>query len=292
MNNHQIYCVNAPVHFSSVSLISAYNAHTYGEHRNSFITSEDQYEMYCMIFTLNGSAKIVLKDGREFDLQKSSVFFGCNTDIQYMESNCEHWHQLAYWFTIQNIELQINSIYTLNNLDATKEATFIDKIICLMQTQQENNLNYANALCAEKLFETLGKINYSRYKHNEKLDKILFFINANIEKNLTLKEIAEEFHYCEKHLNHIFQTMMGVPPKKFISDTKLNNVCFLLSTTSLTLQELAEKYSYVSASHLAHRFKQKFGITPTEYRTKTLIAQTPTLPPLKQSRKQKAQKGN
>ena len=72
--------------------------------------------------------------------------------------------------------------------------------------------------------------------------------------------------------------MMGVSPKKFISDTKLNNICFLLSTTTLTLQELAEKYSYVSASHLTHRFKQKFGITPTKYRTKTLIAQTPTPP--------------
>lgn len=59
---------------------------------------------------------------------------------------------------------------------------------------------------------------------------------------------------------------MNISPKKFINDTKLNNVCFLLSTTSLTLQELGEKYYYASASHLANRFKQKFGITPTEYR--------------------------
>lgn len=74
MNNHQTYCINAPVHFSSVSLISAYNAHTYGEHHNSFITRGEQYEMYCMVFTLEGNAKIVLKNGREFKLHKNSVF--------------------------------------------------------------------------------------------------------------------------------------------------------------------------------------------------------------------------
>ena len=266
MNNHQTYCINAPVHFSSVSLISAYNAHTYGEHHNSFITRGEQYEMYCMVFTLEGNAKIVLKNGREFKLLKNSVFFGCNSNINYMESNCQHWHQLAYWFAILNIDLPVNNVYPLNELDASKENRYIDKLILLMQTHQKNNLNYANALCSEKLFETLGKINYSNYMHNERLDKILSYINTNIEKNLTLKDIAEEFHYCEKHLNHIFQSTMHLPPKKFISDTKLDNVCFLLSTTSLTLQELAEKYSYVSASHLANRFKQRFGITPSEYR--------------------------
>lgn len=268
MNNHQIYFVNAPIHFSSVSLISAYNAHTYGEHHNSFIARGENYEMYCMVFTLEGNAKIILKDGREFELQKNSVFFGCNSAIKYMESNCEHWHQLAYWFAIQNIDLPLNNVYFLNKLDASIENRYIDKVILLMQTHQKNNLNYANALCSEKLYETLGKINYSKYMHNERLDKILAYINTNIEKNLTLKDIAEKFHYCEKHLNHIFQATMHMPPKKFISDTKLDNVCFLLSTTSLTLQDLAEKYSYVSASHLANRFKQKFGITPTEYRKK------------------------
>lgn len=266
MNNHQIYCMNTPVHFSSISLISAYNAHTYGEHYNPFIKREKRYEMYCMVFKLEGTAKIILNNGRKFELQEKSVFFGCNSTIDHMESNCEHWHQLAYWFAIQNITLPINHVFSLSKLDPYKENKYIDKIIFLMQTKQENNLNYANALCSSKLFETLGKIKYSHWVHNEKLDKILSYINSNIEKNLTLKDIAEEFHYCEKHLNHIFQSSMNISPKKFINDTKLNNVCFLLSTTSLTLQELAEKYSYASASHLANRFKQKFGITPTEYR--------------------------
>lgn len=276
MNNHKIYYINASVHFTSVSLISAYNSHIYGEHHNPFMSSDDQYEMYCMLFTLEGAAKIVLKDGNEFTLQKNSIFFGQNSTIRYMASNCEHWHQLAYWFATQNINLPINVVFTLKDLDAAKESEYMDKVILLMQTQQKNNLNYANSLCAGKLFETLGKINYSRQLHNEKLDKIISYINANIEQPLTLKTIADEFHYCEKHLNHIFQSAMNISPKKFINDTKLDNVCFLLSTTSLTLQELAEKYSYASASHLANRFKQKFGITPTEYRSKMLYGRNLT----------------
>lgn len=269
MLNHKIYFINADVHFASVSLISAYNSHIYGEHHNPFVSSADQEEMYCMLFTLDGSAKIALRDESEIFLQKNSVFFGQNSAIRCMESNCEHWHQLAYWFATRNISLPINRVFSLKDADPIKESEFMDRVILLMQTQQENNLNYANALCAEKLFDVLGKIDYRQQKHNEKLDAIISYINSNIEKPLTLKDIASTFHYCEKHINHIFRTAMNVTPKKFIADTKLDNVCFLLTTTALTLQELAEKYSFSSASHLTNSFKKKFGCTPSEYKQKT-----------------------
>lgn len=267
MNNHKIYCINASAHFTSVSLISAYDSHIYGEHHNPFVSSDEQYEMYCMLFTLDGSARIVLKDKSIVEVTQNSVFFGQNSAIDYMESNCEHWHQLAYWFAVQNISLPINRVFPLKNVDHEKEIRYIDRVIFLMQTQQENNINYANALCAEKFFEVSGKIDYFQLKHNEKLDSIISYINSNIEKPLTLKDVAATFHYCEKHLNHIFKTAMNTSPKKFINDTKLDNVRFLLSTTSLSVHELAEKYSYSSTGHLTNAFKKKFGCTPTEYRS-------------------------
>lgn len=95
MNNHKIYCINASAHFTSVSLISAYDSHIYGEHHNPFVSNNEQYEMHCMLFTLDGSAHIALKDGSVIDISQNNVFFGQNSAIDYMESNCEHWHQLA-----------------------------------------------------------------------------------------------------------------------------------------------------------------------------------------------------
>ena len=50
MNNHKIYCINASAHFTSVSLISAYDSHIYGEHHNPFVSNNEQYEMHCMLF--------------------------------------------------------------------------------------------------------------------------------------------------------------------------------------------------------------------------------------------------
>ena len=49
MNNHKIYCINASAHFTSVSLISAYDSHIYGEHHNPFVSNNEQYEMHCML---------------------------------------------------------------------------------------------------------------------------------------------------------------------------------------------------------------------------------------------------
>lgn len=167
-----------------------------------------------MVFTLEGNAKIVLKDGREFELQQNSVFFGCNSAIKYMESNCEHWHQLAYWFAIQNIDLPLNNVYFLNKLDAPKENRYIDKVILLMQTHQKTNLNYANALCSEKLFETLGKINYSNYMHNERLDKILAYINTNIEKKLNVERYCRGISLLRKTFESYFSSDNAHTAKK------------------------------------------------------------------------------
>ena len=167
MNNHKIYCINASAHFTSVSLISAYDSHIYGEHHNPFVSNNEQYEMHCMLFTLVGSAHIALKDGSVIDVSQNSVFFSKNSAIDYMESNCEHWHQLAYWFAVQNIKLPLNRVFSIKNMDQKKEIRYMDRVIFLMQTQQENNINYANALCAKKLFEVLGSVNYFKSKKNK-----------------------------------------------------------------------------------------------------------------------------
>ena len=103
-------------------------------------------------------------------------------------------------------------------------------------------------------------------KSTELTEKIVLYINMHIEENLQVRDIADEFRYCEKHIRHLFKTTLGMSPKQYINKIKLENIRNQLSSSSLSLQELAEKYAYASASHLINNFKKEYGVTPTDYR--------------------------
>ena len=115
--------------------------------------------------------------------------------------------------------------------------------------------------------EYLEKINPLTQKSTDITDKILHYINDRIEEDIHVQDIAEAFHYSEKHIRALFKNTLGISPKQYINKVKLENVCHLLINTTMPLQDIAEKYRFASVSHLVNCFKKKYGVTPSKYRT-------------------------
>ena len=92
MQNHKVFYSNAQKDFTSVSLISVYDSHVYGDYTNPFNRPNDKNEpnMYCIILTLEGAAKLILRDGTNVAVQKNTVYFGDHSSLKNMISHCEH----------------------------------------------------------------------------------------------------------------------------------------------------------------------------------------------------------
>ena len=267
MQNHKVFYSNAQKDFTSVSLISVYDSHVYGDYTNPFNRPNDKNEpnMYCIILTLEGAAKLILRDGTNVAVQKNTVYFGDHSSLKNMISHCEHWHMICYWFLPQGLNIP-RGLFTINDLNPKKEIASVNKIIRLMQMEIPSKLRLANASFCYYLLELLEKFDPHTQKNNEVLDQMIVYINTNIEEKLHVADIAKHFHYSEKHIHHLFKNILNLSPKQFINNIKLENVCFLLSTTSMTLQEIADKYCFSSVSHLINSFKKKYGLTPLGYR--------------------------
>lgn len=267
MQNHKIFYSDAQKDFTSVSLISVYDSHVYGDYTNPFNKNNIKTEpnMNCIILTLEGSANLVLKDGTTIAVQKNTVYFGDHSSLSNMISHCEHWHMICYWFLAQGINIP-HGVFTIAELNPTKEINKVNKIIRLMQTELMAQLRLANASFCYYLLQLLEKLDLHKQKNTEVLDQMIFYINTHIEEEMHVLDIAEYFHYSEKHIHYLFKSLLNTTPKQFINNIKLENVCFLLSTTSMTLQEIADKYCFSSVSHLINAFKKKYGLTPLGYR--------------------------
>ena len=69
---------------------------------------------------------------------------------------------------------------------------------------------------------------------------IVDYVNRNMNKSITVSQIAEEFGFNEKYLSHMFSSISGMPLKQFIFyKSKINEANFLLSDTNMQIAEIS-----------------------------------------------------
>jgi len=105
---------------------------------------------------------------------------------------------------------------------------------------------------------------------NRRFHTILNFIWSNICNNqlMDVPTIAKTFGYNEKYLYMLFQKNLHITPHRYIIDRKLAQAAIRLRNTSDTVAAISGDLGYVSPQHFMKQFKQRYGVTPTEYRNR------------------------
>lgn len=73
-----------------------------------------------------------------------------------------------------------------------------------------------------------------------------------------------------RYLSQVTKAVAAKSPKQIIDEYLLQEVDVLLSTTSLTIQEIAQRLGFSSQILLARFYKQKKGFPPTAFRNRTV----------------------
>lgn len=102
---------------------------------------------------------------------------------------------------------------------------------------------------------------------------IVKFIEENYKQsNFSVQCIADHFNLSVSNLGHQFKAYTGTNISSYISILKMNYAKELLSTTSLSVSEIAAKLGYFQTSSFIRKFKQSENMTPGEYRNKEIDA--------------------
>ena len=67
---------------------------------------------------------------------------------------------------------------------------------------------------------------------------------------------------------HKVRSITGKTPAEVIRDMRLKHACVLLKRTNINMSELATNVGFQTGENFITVFKEKFGLSPLEYRLK------------------------
>ena len=91
-------------------------------------------------------------------------------------------------------------------------------------------------------------------------------IRESLESDLTIQQIAEELGVSYSNLRKLFKEHTGLSPATYQQELRLLRAKELLTTTELSIKEIAYRLNFESPDYFSAKFKAKMGIKPSDVR--------------------------
>lgn len=96
-------------------------------------------------------------------------------------------------------------------------------------------------------------------------------LECDFAQPLDLRELADRYHVSRYYLSHAFKQITGYSLKEYLTLSRISYACQLLSGDTASVREIAEASGFHDVSNFSRSFKSVTGMTPSEYRKKTVL---------------------
>lgn len=100
----------------------------------------------------------------------------------------------------------------------------------------------------------------------ESIDHILEFIHSNMYQNLSVAQLADRINMDSKQFHYLFHKEMGVCPKKYLIQCKIEQAKKLLMDVNYSITNVANMVGYEDPLHFSRIFKKNTGYSPSAFR--------------------------
>ncbi|MBR0047981.1 MAG: helix-turn-helix domain-containing protein [Prevotella sp.] len=114
----------------------------------------------------------------------------------------------------------------------------------------------------------------SEYSMVESMDRQLLknieqYVLQNMSRGqINLEEMANAMGMGRVPFFHRVRSITGKTPTELVRDLRLKHACILLKRTNINMSELAANVGFMTGENFIKVFKEKFGLSPLEYRLK------------------------
>ena len=103
------------------------------------------------------------------------------------------------------------------------------------------------------------------HNENEIILRAQQYMAAHIREQLSVPIVARHADVSASYLPALFRKNLRISPGEYIRRIKLQECKQMIREGKLNFTQIAETLEYSTVHHFSRQFKEKFGITPTEY---------------------------
>jgi AraC family transcriptional regulator len=103
-----------------------------------------------------------------------------------------------------------------------------------------------------------------------RLRRVADYIEQNLDKDLSLAELAAVVYMSPYHFARLFKDSTGVPPHRFVVRQRIARARGVLVTPELSIAQVSRMVGFRTPSHFTTVFRRVLGVTPRAYRTAAL----------------------
>lgn len=111
------------------------------------------------------------------------------------------------------------------------------------------------------------KPKFQEYSHGlsrHRLRQVIDYINAHLEKDLSLNELAGLVQMSPHYFSQLFKQSTGITPHQYVIRRRVERARELLVKGEMAIVEIACQVGFSSQSHLNFHIKRVLGVTPRD----------------------------
>jgi two-component system response regulator YesN len=124
-------------------------------------------------------------------------------------------------------------------------------------------------LKVEKALTILEKHLKKRSQKNRVIDQLVYLLEKNYDKNVSLNEASEIVYLSPKYISTFFKKETGQGFSEFKIQVKMKKAKEMLINTDLLISEIAYQLGYNNPESFVRTFKKVENCNPSEFRTIT-----------------------
>lgn len=233
------------------------------------------YDIVCsfhkLYFVISGNC-VIETGGRKFVGEKDDLFFiPANTKHSYYQEDenfvTKHWIHFTFEANSNDPFKSLNNIPIKVKVDQPKN---MEKMFHIAYSKAEtmSELLMQQAKIMEILSEFLRLANYKEKDFADPLQEVMDYITNNIEKNITVEELAEIMHLHPNYFIRKFKQFTGMPPMKYLTLAKMEKAKSLLTVTDTPICDISDALGYKDPAHFTKVFKASCGYSPCKFRNR------------------------
>ena len=245
----------------------------YQEKEQGFLFPGESHPMAELTYVDQGSLHSVA-EGQDLLLKQGDlVIYGANQwHMQYSDIG------VAPRFVTISFSLEGTGLESLLNRKFTAPQNVVTLLQNMLREQERMDdysgdiiLSQLNLLLLTLLREVVapkgGKLQTSNAVHseNEIIRQAQQYISSHIREKLSVPLVARQVDVSPSYLTALFHKNLQISPGEYIRRIKLQESKQMIRENNLNFTEIAAELQYSTVHHFSRQFKEKFGITPTEY---------------------------